>query len=185
MNSDDEIKEQGSDIEIDSSEEFSTEDGDVGLDTVQYDFPLPKTTSKDLVRYDPFERYLAEIRHLPQLSREEEHELALKYHEKGDQRAGYRLVVANLRLVVLIAREFQRNFKNILDLIQEGNVGLLEAVKKFDPYKETRFPSYAAYWIRAYMLRYIINNVRLVKIGTTQAQRKLFYNLKKANKLLK
>ena len=140
--------------------------------------PLPKSSSKDLVRYDPLESYLSEIRSLPTLSREEEHELALKFQE-GDQMAGYRLVMANLRLVVLIAKEYQRNFKNILDLVQEGNIGLLEAVKKYDPYQGTRFPSYAVYWIRAYMLRYLINNIRLVKVGTTQAQRKLFFNLQK------
>ncbi len=138
-----------------------------------------KTSSTDLVRYDPLASYLAEIRNIPSLSREEEHELAIRYYEKGEEAAGYRLVLANLRLVVMIAKEYQRNFKNILDLIQEGNIGLLEAVKKYNPYKETRFPSYAVYWVRAYMLRYIINNLRLVKIGTTQAQRKLFYNLKK------
>lgn len=135
--------------------------------------------STDLVRSDPLERYLAEIRNLPLLSREEEHTLAVAYKEQGDSVAGYKLVLANLRLVVLIAREYQRNAKNMLDLIQEGNIGLLEAVKQFDPYKGTRFPSYATYWIRAYMLRYLINNLRLVKIGTTQAQRKLFFNLQK------
>ena len=135
--------------------------------------------SKDLVRYDPLQRYLAEIRSIQRLSREEEHELALKYYEQGDNEAAYKLVMANLRLVVMVAREYRRNFKNILDLVQEGNIGLMEAVKKYDPYKGVRFPSYAVYWVRAYMLRYLINNIRLVKVGTTQAQRKLFFNLKK------
>lgn len=135
--------------------------------------------SKDLVPFDPLERYLAEIRHYPILSREEEKELAILYKEDGDKVAGYKLVLANLKLVVMIAREYRRNFKNILDLIQEGNIGLLEAVEKYDPYAGVRFPSYAVYWIRAFMLRYLINNIRLVKVGTTQAQRKLFFNLKK------
>lgn len=135
--------------------------------------------SGELVRYDPLQSYLAEIRNAPVLSREEEHELAVRYREKGDRMAGYRLVLANLRLVVAIAREYQRNFQNILDLVQEGNIGLLEAVKQYDPYRGIRFPSYAVYWVRAYMLRYLIANIRLVKIGTTQAQRKLFFNLKK------
>jgi len=136
-------------------------------------------SSTDIVRYDPLQSYLAEIRHIPMLSAEEEHELALRYKREGDRVAGYKLVLANLRLVVMIAREYQKSAQAILDLVQEGNIGLLEAVKKFDPFKGVRFPSYAAYWVRAYMLRYLINNVRLVKVGTTQAQRKLFFNLKK------
>jgi len=94
------------------------------------------------------------------------------------------LIVANLRLVVLIAREYQKSAQNILDLVQEGNIGLLQAVKQFDPYRGIRFPSYAVYWVRAYMLRYLINNLRLVKIGTTQAQRKLFFNLRKEKEKL-
>jgi RNA polymerase sigma-32 factor len=82
-------------------------------------------------------------------------------------------------LVVMIAREYQKAFKNLLDLVQEGNMGLMEAVKNFDPYRGVRFPSYAVWWIRAYMIRYIMNDWRMVKIGTTQAQRKLFFNLQK------
>ena len=93
--------------------------------------------------------------------------------------AALTLVTANLRLVVKIAHEFARASRNLLDLIQEGNIGLMEAVKSFDPYRGIRFPSYAVWWIRAYIIRYLMNNWRLVKIGTTQAQRKLFFNLKK------
>ena len=148
---------------------------------------LPEETdsghSTDLVPFDPLRRYLSEIRNIPQLSRGEEHELAVRYRQ-GDQIAGYKLVFANFRLVVMIAREYQRNVQNTLDLIQEGNIGLLEAVKKYDPFLGIRFPSYAVYWIRAYMLRYLINNIRLVKIGTTQAQRKLFFNLVKEKEKL-
>src|SRR5204862_8343260 len=81
--------------------------------------------------------------------------------------------------VVMIAREYQRAFRNLLDLVQEGNVGLMEAVKKFDPYRDVRFPSYAVWWIRAYIIRFLMNNWRMVKVGTTQAQRKLFFNLQK------
>lgn len=135
--------------------------------------------STEVALLDPLQRYLAEIRHIPQLSREEEHELALRFFREKDQAAGYRLVLANLRLVVMVAREYQRNVSNILDLVQEGNIGLLEAVKQYDPFRGIRFPSYAVYWIRAYMLRFLINNIRLVKVGTTQAQRKLFFNLQK------
>ena len=134
---------------------------------------------KALVPFDPLQRYLAEIRRFPLLSREEEHRLAVEYKEYGNVEAAYKLVTANLRLVVMIAREYQKAFKTLLDLIQEGNMGLMEAVKNFDPYRGVRFPSYAVWWIRAYMIRYIMNDWRMVKIGTTQAQRKLFFNLQK------
>jgi RNA polymerase sigma-32 factor len=136
-------------------------------------------SGKALVAFDPLQRYLAEIRRFALLSREEEHRLAVEYKEYGNIEAAYKLVTANLRLVVMIAREYQKAFKNLLDLIQEGNMGLMEAVKNFDPYRGVRFPSYAVWWIRAYMIRYIMNDWRMVKIGTTQAQRKLFFNLQK------
>jgi len=139
----------------------------------------PQSDAGALVRYDPLQRYLAEIRKYQLLSREEEHRLAVRYKEQDDVEAAYRLVTANLRLVVMIAREYQRAFRNLLDLVQEGNIGLMEAVKNFDPYRGIRFPSYAVWWIRAYIIRYIMNNWRMVKIGTTQAQRKLFFNLQK------
>jgi len=132
-----------------------------------------------LVPFDPLSRYMAEIRRFPLLTREEEVEIAQRYHQYHDPRDAYRLVTANLRLVVKIAYEFARASKNLLDLIQEGNVGLMEAVKNFDPNRGIRFPSYAVWWVRAYIYRYLINNWRLVKIGTTQAQRKLFFNLRK------
>jgi RNA polymerase sigma-32 factor len=135
--------------------------------------------TKALVPFDPLQRYLTEIRRFKLLSREEEHRLAVQYKEYGDLEAAYKLVTANLRLVVMIAREYQKAFKTLLDLIQEGNMGLMEAVKNFDPYRGVRFPSYAVWWIRAYMIRYIMNDWRMVKIGTTQAQRKLFFNLQK------
>jgi RNA polymerase sigma-32 factor len=132
-----------------------------------------------LVAYDPLQRYLQEIRRYPLLTREEEHELAVRYQRDHDVEAAYGLVTGNLRLVVMIAREYQRSFKALLDLIQEGNIGLMEAVKNFDPYRGVRFPSYAVWWIRAYVIRYVMNNWRMVKLGTTQAQRKLFFNLQK------
>src|SRR5690242_7260692 len=132
-----------------------------------------------VVPYDPLQRYLSEIRRYPLLSREDEREIAVRYKEHHDIEAAYRLVTGNLRLVVMIAREYQRSFRNLLDLVQEGNIGLMEAVKNFDPYRGVRFPSYAVWWIRAYIIRYVINNWRMVKLGTTQAQRKLFFNLQK------
>ena len=139
---------------------------------------------KALVPFDPLRRYLAEIRRFPVLSREEEHKLAVDYKEYGNLEAAYKLVMGNLRLVVMIAREYQKAFKNLLDLIQEGNMGLMEAVKNFDPYRGVRFPSYAVWWIRAYIIRYIMSDWRMVKIGTTQAQRKLFFNLQKEKEKL-
>jgi RNA polymerase sigma-32 factor len=142
--------------------------------------PVPKPADHAaLAPSDALSRYLSEIRAYPVLSREEEHEIALRYFHHHDPEAAVRLVTANLRLVVIVAREYQRAFHNLLDLIQEGNVGLLEAVKQFDPYRGVRFPSYAVWWIRAYVIRYVMNNFRLVKVGTTQAQRRLFFNLKK------
>ncbi len=139
---------------------------------------------KALVPFDPLQRYLTEIRRFPLLSREEEHKLAVEYKEYGNLEAAYKLVTGNLRLVVMIAREYQKAFKNLLDLIQEGNMGLMEAVKNFDPYRGVRFPSYAVWWIRAYMIRYIMSDWRMVKVGTTQAQRKLFFNLQKEKEKL-
>ncbi|HTM09034.1 MAG TPA: RNA polymerase factor sigma-32 [Verrucomicrobiae bacterium] len=141
-------------------------------------------SSSALVPFDPLQRYLADIRRYSILNREEEHKLAVEYKEYGNLEAAYKLVTANLRLVVMIAREYQRAFRNLLDLIQEGNIGLMEAVKNFDPYRGIRFPSYAVWWIRAYIIRYLINDWRMVKIGTTQAQRKLFFNLQKEKEKL-
>lgn len=137
-----------------------------------------------LVPSDSLSRYMAEIRRYEILSREEEHELAVQYKEYGDVEAAYRLVTANLRLVVMIAKGYQRAFQNLLDLVQEGNVGLMDAVRNFDPYRGVRFPSYAVWWVRAYIIRYIMNNWRMVKLGTTQAQRKLFFNLQKEKERL-
>jgi RNA polymerase sigma-32 factor len=133
---------------------------------------------------DPLRRYLAEISRHKLLTVEEEQKLAHQFRDEGDLEAAYRMVVANLRLVVKLAYEFRRNMDNLLDLIQEGNIGLMKAVDKFDPSRGVRLSSYAAWWIRAYMIRYILNNWSLVKIGTTQNQRRLFFNLKKEKEAL-
>lgn len=140
--------------------------------------------SEGIVRYDPVNAYLKEISRYPSLSREEEYDLALKVFHKKDRDAAYKLITSNLWLVVKIARDYQRAARTLMDLVQEGNMGLLEAVKNFDPYRGVRFPSYAVWWIRAYIIRYVIANWRLVKIGTTQAQRKLFFNLRKEKERL-
>ena len=131
------------------------------------------------------QRYLQEISQYELLSREETEELATRFRETGDPDAAYRLVSSNLRLVVKVAMDFQKYWmQNFMDLLQEGNVGLVQATKKFDPYRGVKFSYYAAYWIRAYILKFIMDNWRLVKIGTTQAQRKLFFSLNKEKKLL-
>ncbi len=130
-------------------------------------------------RHDPLQAYLREVQRHSLLTPDEEHSLATRYASGGDVNAAARLVTSNLRLVVKIAYEYRRAYKNIMDLIQEGNIGLMQAVKKFDPNRGVKLSSYSAWWIRAYILRFIINNWRLVKLGTTQAQRKLFFNLNK------
>jgi len=138
-----------------------------------------------IVKFDPLQRYLSEISKHKLLTREQELELGKRVMEDGDSEAAYILVTANLRLVVKIALEFQRVWmQNLLDLIQEGNIGLMQAVKKFDPYKNVKFSYYASFWIKAYILKFIMDNWRLVKIGTTQGQRKLFFKLKKEKQKL-
>jgi RNA polymerase sigma-32 factor len=174
---------------MDDDQKTSDETREAGYPEIALDEPVGQDSDEDsqpkaLIPYDPLKRYLAEIRRYPLLSREEEHKLAVDYKEYGNVDAAFRLVTSNLRLVVMIAREYQRAFSNLLDLIQEGNIGLMEAVKNFDPYRGVRFPSYAVWWIRAYVIRYIMNNWRMVKIGTTQAQRKLFFNLQKEKEKL-
>ncbi len=128
--------------------------------------------------------YMTQISQFPILSPEEEFELALEYREKGDVEAAHKLITSNLRFVVKIALEYKNYRVKLLDLIQEGNIGLMMAVKKFDPRKGYRFISYAVWWIRAYIQNFIIKSWSLVKIGTTQAQKKLFYKLGKVRKLL-
>ncbi len=142
-------------------------------------------SAKALTKFDPLQRYLSEISRYRLLTREEEIELGRRVQEEDDMEAAYQLVTSNLRLVVKIALEFQRVWmQNLLDLIQEGNIGLMQAVKKFDPYKNVKFSYYASFWIKAYILKFIMDNWRLVKIGTTQGQRKLFFKLKKEKQLL-
>ena len=138
-----------------------------------------------LVPYDPLQLYLYEIKKYRLLTKEEETELAIRVKENNDEEAAYRLITSNLRLVVKIAMDFHRYWtKSLLDLIQEGNLGLIQAVRKFDPYRGIKFSYYSSYWIKAYMLSFIMKNWKLVKIGTTQTQRKLFYNLAKEREKL-
>jgi RNA polymerase sigma-32 factor len=145
---------------------------------------LPVPASHDLSRADALTRYMAEVARHPLLSREEEHDLAVRYVQTRDPHLAYRLVTANLRLVVKIAHEYRRAAFSLLDLVQEGNVGLMHAVQKYDPFRGVKLSSYSAWWIRAYILRYLMDNWRMVKLGTTQAQRKLFFNLRKEQQKL-
>lgn len=167
-------------------------DGDVELDADDASdldgvAPRSKATSGSsgrnndfaLSRTDPLQAYLREVQRHTLLTPEEEQRLTRHYVETQDVKTAARLVTANLRLVVKLAYEYRRAYKNIMDLIQEGNIGLMQAVKRYDPYRGVKLSSYAAWWIRAYILRFILNNWRLVKLGTTQAQRKLFFNLNK------
>lgn len=137
----------------------------------------PQSNLRAVSPTDPLRRYMEELRRQPLLEPEEEFELAVRLKESGDMQAAKRLVAANLRLVVKIALEYRNVYSNLLDLIQEGNIGLMKAVSKFDPAKGARLGYYASWWIRSYILKYILDNFRLVRIGTTQAQKKLFYHL--------
>ena len=144
-----------------------------------------KARQKDTASSDPLQSYLSEISRYKLLTREQERDLGMKVQKTGDEEAASTLITANLRLVVKIAMEFQRVWmQNLLDLIQEGNMGLIQAAKKYDPKKNVKFSYYASFWIKAYILKFIMDNWRLVKIGTTQGQRKLFFKLKKEKQRL-
>lgn len=139
--------------------------------------PTAHEDSHALVPLDPLARYMAEVRHYPYLTEDEERALAIRVRDQGDTDAARQLVQSHLRLVVKIAMEYRSAYYNLVDLIQEGSVGLLVAVRKYDPEKGSRLSYYASLWIRSYILKYILDNFRLMKIGTTKGQRKLFFNL--------
>ncbi|HDS15044.1 MAG TPA: sigma-70 family RNA polymerase sigma factor [Proteobacteria bacterium] len=140
--------------------------------------------SLSLTNTDSFLRYVTEISRIPLLTQEEENELALRYKKNNELAAAHRLVTANLRFVVKIASEYRGYRMRMMDLIQEGNMGLMRAVKKFDPDRGYRLISYAVWWIRAYIQDYIIRSWSLVKVGTTQLQKKLFFKLGKVRGFL-
>ncbi|OFZ71381.1 MAG: hypothetical protein A3K03_00440 [Bdellovibrionales bacterium RIFOXYD1_FULL_44_7] len=158
-------------------EELATSAPNTALPVKAESHDLVETELGAVSSTDPLRRYLEEVRQYSLLDPQEEFSLALKLKEKGDIEAARRLVTANLRLVVKIALEYRSIYSNLLDLIQEGNIGLMKAVSKFDPTKGARLGYYASWWIRSYILKYLLDNFRLVKIGTTQAQKKLFYHL--------
>ena len=142
---------------------------------MNYTMPVP---------IDSLTLYLSEINRIPLLSADEERHLALRFREEGDLQAAHALITANLRFVVKVAGEYRSYGMKMLDLIQEGNIGLMMAVRKFDPAKGVRLISYAVWWIRAYIQNHIISAWSLLKIGTTQAQRKLFFKLNQAKQAI-
>ena len=146
--------------------------------------PSVPSPQRDFEAVDALTRYMAQLRQYAPISREQEHALALRWVEQRDREAARQLVLANLRLVVKIAMEYRRAWTNVLDLIQEGNLGLLQATQRFDPYMGVKLSSYAVYWIRAYILKYILDNVRMVRLGKTRAERKLFFRLNKEKREL-
>lgn len=152
--------------------------------TVEETALVPSVARTRLAKGDPLAAYMAEVTRHPLLTREQEIELSRRYRDTGDVRAAYTLVASNLRLVVKLAHEYHRNPLSLLDLVQEGNIGLMQAVKKFDPERGVKLASYAAWWIRAYILRYIMDNWKMVKLGTTEAQRKLFFKLRQEQERL-
>jgi len=137
-----------------------------------------------LARYDPLRRYFLEISRFPTLTRAEEQSLAKTYRETGDREAAYRLVTSNLKLVVKVAMIYHKVYRNLLDLIQEGNLGLLQAVRRFDPSQGTRLATYAVWWIKAYILKFLLDNTRMVKVGTTNTRRKILMNLNREKREL-
>ena len=154
---------------------------EIELEKEEPEAALPVPADLDLVQ-----RYIREANRYTLLTPEEEKAFTTFYHETGDRDTASRLITSNLRLVIKIALEFQKYWmKNLLDLIQEGNIGLMHAIKKFDPYRGIKLSYYASFWIKAYILKFIMDNWKLVKIGTTQSQRKLFYNLKREKEKLR
>ena len=139
---------------------------------------LPITT-------DTFEHYMVQVNRFDLLSAEEEYDLAIRHLRDGDMEAAHKLICANLRFVVKVANEYRGYGLRLLDLVQEGNIGLMMAVKKFDPARGTRLITYAVWWIRAYIQNYIMRSWSLVKIGTTQMQKKLFFKLAQTRKALR
>ena len=146
---------------------------------------LPSREEAKLARLDPLRRYLLEISQFEPLTSEEEKALTTRYQQDGDQEAAYQLVTANLKLVVKIAMIYRRVYTNVMDLIQEGNIGLIEALGRFDLEKGTRLPTYASWWIKAYIIKFIMDNFRIVRIGTTNERRKLLFNLRKEKERLR
>jgi len=177
----------GADPMADMDEPLDDEHAPLALESApERELPAPSPSRLPAVGpRDSLHLYLREVSRFPLLKPDEEHALALRVRDHNDPDAAFRLVSSHLRLVVRIAMDFQRRWmQNVLDLVQEGNVGLMRAVNKFDPDKGIKFSYYASFWIKAYILKFIMDNWRMVKIGTTQVQRKLFYNLNRERQKL-
>ncbi len=174
------------DLNDDLSDDYSEPTPEIEATLFEEEEAPSEAAEPGLVEVDALQRYMREINRYPLLQPEEEKRLATLYAETGDRDLAYKLITANLRLVVKIAMDFQKYWmRNLLDLIQEGNIGLMQAIKKFDPYRGIKLSYYASFWIKAYILKFIMDNWKLVKIGTTQAQRKLFFSLKKEKERLR
>ncbi|MBI4456424.1 MAG: sigma-70 family RNA polymerase sigma factor [Acidobacteria bacterium] len=165
-------------VEIESADEILTGE-------VRPKGKPPLADRKQLSRLDPLRRYLLEISRYEPLTTEEEQRLTRLFRDTGDPRIGVRLVTANLRLVVRIVMLYHRVYSNVMDLIQEGNIGLIQAVKHYDPNKGARLPTYASYWIKAFIIKFILDNYRIVKVGTTNDRRKLLFNLRREKERLR
>ena len=167
--------------------EITAEESAEGELEALFDAPeaLPETSEKGLSSaVDPISRYMAEIGRYPLLTREQEHALAVRYHDTHDAQAAEQLVTSNLRFVVKIAAEYSKFGARLIDLVQEGNVGLMHAVKEYNPYKGARLITYAVWWIRGYIQEYLMRQYSMVRIGTTATQRKLFYQLQREREKL-
>lgn len=157
------------------------------LDDTELDLPQPGpmlADEKGLATADPVTRYMAEIGRYPLLTKEQEREIAIRYRETGDTKAAEALVTSNLRFVVKVAAEYTKFGARLIDLVQEGNVGLMHAVKEFNPYKGNRLITYAVWWIRGYIQEFLMRQYSMVRIGTTANQRKLFYQLQREREKL-
>lgn len=162
---------------------FNDDDADFEGSGSSKNLPVLKSSSLP-AQASPLQIYLRELSRYPLLTPEEEYELAVAHFENQSSEAAQRLITSNLRLVVKIANEFRASNVSPLDLIQEGNYGLMQAVKRFNPFKNVKLSSYSAWWIRAYILKFLMDNRGPVRMGTTAAQRKLFYNLRKETEKL-
>ncbi|NQZ01175.1 MAG: RNA polymerase factor sigma-32 [Bdellovibrionales bacterium] len=164
-------------IEADSADSEPL-DSDIDLSELSSE-GAESSDSRSLAATDAMGQYMAEVARYPVLSKEDEQELAIRYRETGDPKAAEALVTANLRFVVKVAAEYTKFGSKLIDLVQEGNVGLMHAVKEFNPYKGVRLITYAVWWIRGYIQEYLMRQYSMVRIGTTANQRKLFYQLQK------
>lgn len=162
------------DIEIDPEKEVQNKNKEI----------LELNNTKALSTTDPLSLYIAEVKKYPLLSREEEHDLAVEYTETGNSEAAERLVKANLRFVISVAAEYSKFGAKMIDLIQEGNVGLMQAVKQYNPYKGVRLITYAVWWIKGYIREYLLRHHSMVRIGTTAKQKKLYHHLRREQQKL-